>query len=531
MSVIYSFFGGSHSASSSLIVDGEIINCIEEERLTRIKSGLAAESFPYLSSVEIERLSGYKIVDADYNIFVEPLVDNFAKKLTNNKFETVSHHDAHNYGAYFTSGMEGKVISISHDGGGDFSVMKVFLCEDGQMNLVYKYDMANTGSLAHLWAFSTSQFMGYIEDNLDTVWHMCADEGKIMGMAPEGHYDEKIYKMLNSCIDYSDLNFFPHSTGQRAKFLVDTLRAKGYLSTQKKREVFAFNLQKLTEDLFLRFISDLHQRFPSYRKLCFSGGLFANVKLNKKINELDWVEEIYIYPPMGDEGLTLGACIKKSVELGEIKKPFKLKNLFFGTSYTNEEVLQKISEQGLIVEEYIPEKIASELNSGAIVGWFQNGFEFGPRALGARSILVRPTDISTHKELNTRLKRYDTMPFAPIVMEEFFSEIFENTKSQYSAQFMTLCYDTKVDWIEKIPAVIQKSDKTARPQVVCKDSNYKFWEILNEYRKISSIPVLLNTSFNSHNEPIIDSPEQAINSLKNKIIDKLVINDYVVSSQ
>jgi carbamoyltransferase len=145
--------------------------------------------------------------------------------------------------------------------------------------------------------------------------------------------------------------------------------------------------------------------------------------------------------------------------------------------------------------------------------------------------LVRPTDIGTHKILNQRLHRYDTMPFAPIVMEEFFESIFENPKSKYSAEFMTICYSTKAEWIEKIPAVIQKSDKTARPQLVRKDKLPKFWEILNEYYKISGIPVLLNTSFNSHNEPIIENPSQAFNSLEKKIIDKLVIGNYVYSNK
>lgn len=530
MSIIYGFFGGSHSPSTSLIVDGKIVCCIEEERITRIKAGDNFDSLPELSSKEVENFTNYKISDADYRIFVEPTVSKFASKLTNNNFESVSHHDAHNYGAYFTSGMEGKVLAISYDGGGEKSVMKIFLCEDGKMDLAYSYDFCDTGSLSHLWAFSTNQIMGYDKD-YHSVWKMCKDEGKLMGMAPDGEYDEKIYKMLNSCIDYSNLDFFPHSTGAKVKFLMCVLRDNGYFDTQRKREIFSFNLQKLTEDLFLKFLNDLHIRFPEYKKICFSGGLFANVKLNKKINDLEWVDEIYIVPPMGDEGLSLGACILKSVQLGEITKPFKLKNVFLGKDYSDEYVLNTLKSYNFKITNYEPKKIASDLNDGQIIGWFQDKFEYGPRALGARSILVRPTDISTHKELNKRLKRYDTMPFAPIVMDEHFEKIFNNPKSKYAAQFMTICYDTKQEWIDKIPAVIQKSDKTARPQLVCKESNPKFWEVLNEYYQLSGIPVLLNTSFNSHNEPIIDKPEQAIESLKNNIIDKLVINNYVVSNR
>lgn len=528
MSIIYGFFGGSHSPSTTVMVDGKIVCSIEEERITRIKSGDNIDAFPELSSKEVEEYTGIKILDADYKIFVQPTVAKFARELTKNNYESVSHHDAHNYSSYFTSGMDGKVMSISYDGGGDKSVMKVFLCEDGKMNLTYSYDFANSGSLSHLWAFATAQIMGH-DENWFNIWKMCKDEGKLMGMAPDGKYDEKIYKMLNNIIDYSNFRFYPHSTGSKAKFLMTVLYEQGYFNTQSKREIFSYNLQKLTEDLFLEFLNDLHLRFPDYKKICFSGGLFANVKLNQKINNLDWVDEIYIVPPMGDEGLSLGACIKKSVELGEIKKPFELQNVFFGKDYTNEYVLNLASKLNFKIVNYEPKKIAEDLHKGSIIGWFQGKFELGPRALGARSILVRPTDVSTHAELNRRLKRYDTMPFAPIVMDEFFDEIFINPKSKYAAQFMTITYDTKEEWIEKIPAVIQKSDKTARPQLVRKTNNPKFWEILNEYRLLSDIPVLLNTSFNSHNQPIIDSPEQALESLQNNIIDKLVINDYVIS--
>lgn len=529
MSTIYGFFGGSHSPSTTLIKDGKIICCIEDERLTRIKAGDNFDVAPELSSKEVESYTGVKISEADYRVFVEPVIDGFAKKLTKNNYESVSHHDAHCYGAYFTSGMEGKVLSISYDGGGDKSIMKVYLCEDGKMNLAYNYDYATCGSIPHLWAFAVSSIRGY--KNGESVWKMCKDEGKLMGMAPDGYYDENIYTILKSIINYRDLRFFPSNTGYKTRFVIDTMFNKGFFDTHEKIQVFSYNLQKLTEDLFLEFLNDLHKRFPDYKKICLSGGLFANVKLNQKINNLDWVDEIYVIPSMGDEGLSLGACIIKAVELGEIKKPFHLENVFFGKKYENEYLNDIFIKYDFEIENYVPSKIAQSINDGEIVGWFQHGFEFGPRALGARSILMRPTSYDTHRELNRRLNRHDSMPFAPIVLSEYFDEIFEETKSKYAAEFMTVCFQTKEGWIEKIPAVIQKSDKTARPQIVVKEKNPMFWEILNEYNKISQIPVLLNTSFNTHNEPIVDTPEQAINKLVDKTLDKLVIGNYVLSNR
>lgn len=528
MSTIYGFFGGSHSPSTSFMKDGKIICCIEEERLTRKKAGDNFDCVAELSSVEVEKISGVSIKDADYRVFVEPVTELFANRLTNYNYDRVSHHDAHCYGAYFTSGMEGKALSISYDGGGDKSVMKIYLCEDGKMNLAHSYDMCSTGSIGHLWAFAVSTIKGYDHEG-ESVWKMCKDEGKLMGMAPDGEYDETFYRILNSLIDYKDLRFFPNDTGNKTRFVVEYMFRLGWFKDQKNIEKFSYNLQKLTEDLMLKFLNDLHKKFPEYKKLCLSGGIFANVKLNQKINQLSWVDEIYVMPAMGDEGLSLGACIIKATQLGEITKPFKLKNMFFGKNYSNRQIIDSSEKYNVTYEKYDSKKIAKLIHEGEIIGWFQDGFEYGPRALGARSILVRPTDYETHKKLNGRLKRHDSMPFAPIVLDEYFDEIFVESKSKYSAEFMTLCYQTKDEWIDKIPAVIQKSDKTARPQLVKNENNPKFWEILNEYYLISGIPVLLNTSFNTHNEPIIDKPDHAFPKLMDGTLDKLVIGDYVFS--
>lgn len=526
MSLIYGVYTGSHSSSVTLMKDGKIVNCFEEERYTRIKAGDNYDTNLKLSTDAIQKYTGVSFEQTDYNVFARPTPMRFASELTKRRFETVSHHKAHAYGAYFTSGMKGKVMTISYDGGGEYTVMKIYLCEDGRMDLVKSEPHSAYGSLSHLWGFSTSSMMGY-NKNFEGNWKMCKDEGKLMGMAPDGHYDERIYNLLKSIINYKDLRFYPSNTASRTQYVGDMLYYGGYFDNPENREIYSFNLQKLTNDLFLEFLKDLHTVYPEYTKLCLTGGLFANVKLNQKINELDWVDEIYIIPPMGDEGLSLGACIYKANQLGEITHPFHLNDVHFGQKYSDDEIFEISKNYNFKRKSYQVEEIAKEINEGGIIGWFQGGSEFGPRALGARSILVRPTDIATHKILNSRLKRHDTMPFAPIVLSEFFDEIFTSNKSKYTSEFMTLCYDTKDEWIDKIPAVIQKSDKTARPQIVVKDKLPKFWEILNKYYEISGIPVLLNTSFNSHNEPIIENPKQAFDSLEKNIIDKLVIGEYV----
>ena len=153
---------------------------------------------------------------------------------------------------------------------------------------------------------------------------------------------------------------------------------------------------------------------------------------------------------------------------------------------------------------------------------YQGRFEWGPRALGSRSIMVRATDPGTHEVLNERLKRNEIMPFAPFVMGEEAHNIFHIDGSEHTAEFMTLCYTCKDEWIEKIPAVIHRVDNTGRPQIVRKHSNPVFWNILNEYNKISGIPVLLNTSFNAHGEPINVYPDQVFKHLNDGVVDYLV---------
>jgi carbamoyltransferase len=208
-----------------------------------------------------------------------------------------------------------------------------------------------------------------------------------------------------------------------------------------------------------------------------------------------------------------------------------LTNFSFGPSYDEESIYEFSREFDFIRTGLDYDEIAKDIHSGKIIGWFDGGMEFGPRALGNRSLLVRPTQLETHKVLNRRLNRYDTMPFAPMVLDEYFEDLFTTNKSKYSAQFMTICYSTKTEWMDKIPAVVQKSDKTARPQVITSENNPKIYQLMKQYFELSSIPAILNTSFNTHGEPIIENPSHAFNHLKNKVVDKLVIGNYVYQNR
>jgi len=530
MSSVYGYYAGSHSASATLVKDGKIIYAVEEERLNRIKSGFNYESYPNMVFEKIYEKTNLHPQTCDYNIVAEPYNIDYLNHLNGAKFEYIPHHLAHNASAYFLSGFEGKVLSVSLDGGGESSYGRVYYCDNGTMNLVKKIPMNTQGSIAGLWAFVTNAIKGYDSDGVP-IWRMLKDEGKLMGMAPDGKFNPTFYKILKSLVNYDNGQFYPTNTLSRTRFVIDLMRIEQNFTTEKRIQDFSFCLQLLTEEIVLKFLEDLHKDFPDVTKFCFSGGLFANVKLNQKINELPWMEEIFVSPAMGDEGLGLGCALYKSHQLGELGFPFELNNIQLGFSYTDDEVFEISKDYKVFRYHYEESKIAEDLNNGKIIGWFQGGMEFGPRALGGRSILVRPTDYSTHSALNERLNRHDTMPFAPMVMDEHFEEIFTCGKSKKSAQFMTICYSTKEEWIERIPAVIQKSDKTARPQVVSKENNPMVWSLMESYRQLSGIPVLLNTSFNIHNEPIIENPHHAFTHLENFVVDKLVIGNYVYQSR
>jgi carbamoyltransferase len=275
-----------------------------------------------------------------------------------------------------------------------------------------------------------------------------------------------------------------------------------------------------TEQYMLEFVSYFKSKFPDTNKLCLAGGLFANVKLNQKINEYAGFDEIFIAPAMSDEGLALGAAIAKSVELGEFKVK-KIKNAFLGIETIDLEEVEDIE-----IEPLDPIKVASWLKDNKVIGVFANRREWGPRALGGTSIMYNPTDPNAQNYINFRLNRSEVMPFAPVVLDGYEEELFYCYKSKYASEFMTLCYNVKEQWVEKIPGVINIFDGTARPQIAKKD-NEPFYSILTEFYNQTGVPSTMNTSFNVHGEPIINTLHEALKHLKNGVIDYLITNNKI----
>ena len=525
-----------HDPAVSLIVDGKVVFVAEEEKLTGIKSTFNRDIFPSKGLELLKQKFDIDLHTCDhitqpraivkleagswrkYNS-IDLMPTEYRTDEILNKLNFFSHHQCHALGSYFTSGLEGKTIALSHDGGGVRSRGKIYLCEDGKCDLIHSQWYARTGSLGHLWALGTI-FLGWVESK---------DEGKVVGLAAHGQVQPWLYECFSQSIQYNNLEFKGGDSEPKIWYIFTQLRNTGFYDNGKNRADFAATMQKFLEDKIFELLSDLHQQHPEYRKLSLAGGVFANVKLNQFINELEYFDEIYIHPAMGDAGLSLGSAICKAVELDEIKKPLKLNHVFFGQNFSEKEWDQEAQKHNVVSEDFNIQRVASLINSGSVVGLFIGNTEYGPRALGNRSILVRATDAETHQKLNERLSRNETMPFAPSVLSEYVEEIFECHKSKHAAEFMTMCYETKDEWVHRIPAVVQQLDKSSRPQIVQREANPLYYDIINEYRKISGLPIVLNTSLNAHGDPINNYPHQAMKLLTEGCLDFLVNENKIYS--
>ena len=471
-----------------------------------------------MAKYTIEKETGVSMIDADFIACASPVGHDFILRegLPKIGIRSFGHQECHAKGAYFTSGFKGKCITVTYDGGGDDSYGSIWLCEDGKMELVKDLKINSNSSLGRLW-MSITNAMG---------WKILKDEGKVMGMAGNGLPNERLYRLMKSVCHYSgNLEFGPKASQKKMDQLVLQLSSEGWFSDKERRFDIAYCIQKLTEDIMLLFVNDLIKEYPEWSsKICFAGGLFANVKMNQKINELIDIEEIWVIPPMGDEGLALGAAISLSNQMGEWKLPKRIDNMFFGLKYTQEEIDVAANEFNFDCIEYLPSNVADLLIQGKIGAFFNGRFEYGPRSLGARSIIVQATERATHELLNERLERHEVMPFAPVILKDKASEVFHNAeKSAYAAEFMTCCYTVKDEWIERIPACIHSVDNTGRPQFVNKETNKDWYELVKAYYDKTGIPVLLNTSFNGHGEPIINTPSQSFFHLEKGTIDFLIM--------
>uniref|UniRef100_A0A7C3J6M8 Carbamoyltransferase n=1 Tax=candidate division WOR-3 bacterium TaxID=2052148 RepID=A0A7C3J6M8_UNCW3 len=466
--------------------------------------------------------------------------------LENFTLETADHHLCHAASCYYEGG-KSKALIVTMDGAGDGLSATISIGEDGKIKRILEVE--DIYSVGRFYSAIT-KFLGFKRNR---------HEGKITGLAAYGDPD-KLYNLFKQMIDITEdgKSFYSPLAGNlkgdllRLKQLKDFMKGKYYghnytnlyLDFLKKncsketKEDIAAAAQKLTEDLVVKFIQP-HVKKTGIKDIVLAGGLFSNVKVNQRVLEIDGVESVFIHPNMGDGGTSAGACYVKWAEevekRGERFLPFTIDNVYYGPEYSDDDILKVLKDFSDKIEfrksENIVEETAKMIKDKIVVGWFQGRMEYGPRALGNRSILFDPTDRKINDWLNKRLKRTEFMPFAPSCIYEDATLVFENfEKGSYPSYFMTITFNVKEEWRKRIDAV-NHVDNTARPQTVKEDQNPLYYKLLKRYKELTGLPLFVNTSFNMHEEPILCSPLDAVRSLLNNCVDVLVIGNFIVKQK
>lgn len=556
-----------HCASACLLEDGKILYAIQEERMTNIKN---KSGFPFKSVETILKISGLTINDIDYvaiaSMHMVPRPDNrdeilemykmFAnnkgnlydflmhipiyavyknnwkkKRLSHckrigirdNKVIFLDHHLCHASAAYFGSSPGEKVLVLTCDGSGDGKCSTVYIGESGNLCKIAETPKGN--SIGHIYEYMTFM-MGFIPGE---------HEYKIMGMAP--YASEKGAMKSFAVIDkYLKLNI----DGMTFKRCFEPTHLM-YNRFKTDLEFFRFDwiaggLQKKTEDILVEWVTNCIKK-TNIHKIALSGGVFMNIKVNKRIIEIPEVESIFVCPSCGDESLSIGAAYylysQKCIERGKIPDTFPLKDLYLGDSFSDKDIKEIIKEYiykpkfGFEYVDNIEKKIAELLANKNIVARCKGRMEFGARALGNRSILADPSDLSVIRTINLMIKNRDFwMPFAPVIIKEREKDYIKNPKN-ISSPYMVMSFDI-TEKRDDFIAAIHQADLTTRPQIIEKEWNPEYYKILKEFEKLTGRGVLLNTSFNLHGYPIVHGPIEAIWTFENSELNYLAIGNYLL---
>jgi carbamoyltransferase len=479
-----------------------------------------------------------------YNLSVDFTYSEFRKILNKLGFEnaklfTFDHHFSHAASAYYTSGFNDNCLVVTIDGSGDGLCATVNTIQNG--NLVKIHEVKREVSPGTYYSEIT-RFLGFKRNR---------HEGKITGLAAYGN-PSYLYNVVKRCLNIEkDNSRFIHTIKEPPALLrkINTLRrilmeeqfsssyaalVRDYITKEYKnssKENIAAAAQVALEECVLNFIKAFVKKTQKI-KIALAGGIFANVRVNQKILEIEGVESVFIHPSMGDGGTALGAAFLSlnKITNGLSPRSFKINNVYYGREYNEKEIKNIIDRYGLNAEykNHIEKVIAELLKRKKIIGRFNGRMEYGPRALGNRSILAPPMEKNLNETLNKRLDRTEFMPFAPVVLDKAASKIFRNLKAgEHPAYFMTITFDMQAEWKKRLGAVCHV-DGTARPQIIKKTQNPSYYRIVEEYEKITGLPACVNTSFNMHEEPIVCSPDDAVRSYLNGSVDYLALGNFLI---
>jgi carbamoyltransferase len=424
----------------------------------------------------------------------------------------LNHHYAHAASAYYTSGFEDALV-VTLDGGGDGASSQVYEVTGGKfrrLNEVSSYD-----SLGNYYAYVTA-VCGFKAQK---------HEGKITGLAAHGV--PKYVDVLDGLITYRDGQIVNDG---RLLFSGALPAIRQVLPPDYRREDLAASIQVHAEQLVTSYVRYWLDRVRA-RDVALAGGVFANVRINQRVHELESVRRLFVHPAMDDSGLAVGAALLVA-HGGQPGAPGPLPHVYVGPAYGAAEIeaALKATDLPYRYSVNVEAEVARLLAEGHVVARFNGPMEYGPRALGNRSILYSPTDPSVNEWLNVSLRRTEFMPFAPSTLEEHAGLCYENVGgATVPARFMTITFQCTPWMRERCPGVVHL-DGTARPQLVSRATNRSYYTIIDEFRKRTGLPTIINTSFNIHEEPIVCSPDDAIRAFRTGHLDYLAIGDYLVKN-
>jgi len=560
-------------ASAAIVQDGEVVFAIAEERLNRHKH---FGGFPALAVKACLDAVGAKITDVDHVAVGQDSDANLTKKvqyaLANPakilnfirlrkhkeqmkdvrsllagaldidseelKFQKhhLEHHIAHIASAFYCSPWE-KAAGFSYDGSGDFVSTMMARCEGNEIEVLDRVYLPHS-----LGSFYTMicEFIGYKK---------YGDEGKVMGLAPYGKdtYVEKLRTLVALSKGNFQLNlgmFKPLGSNQGMQVLPDgTVRLARHFSdrmvelfgqprdpdaeiTQRDMDL-AYAMQHRFEEVFFYLLSRVHKQVP-LEDLVIAGGCALNSVANGKLFDETPFRRTWIQPAAGDEGLAVGAALHTWHSVLKQPRRYVMKNSYLGPEFTDSQIEVELKKAGLtylkMERRALLDAVAAQVAAGNVVGWFQGRMEWGPRALGNRSIVAHPGRSDMKDILNARIKHREWFrPFAPSIMAEYQKEYFEH---DHPSPFMLHVYKIRAEKRGELCAV-NHVDDTGRLQTVSREENPMYYDLIDAFRKKTGIPVILNTSFNE-NEPVVCAPAEAIDCFKRTRMDGLAIGSYLV---
>lgn len=427
----------------------------------------------------------------------------------------VHHHLAHAYSAYYTSGWKTCLVCVSEGSGFD-ETMSLYSVQNG------KWKNLSVDKLPH----SAGRFYELVTEILG--FNILRHPGKITGLSAYG-YPRKVYPIVKKLLWTEGLHIrFDYMTFLRWTIYYALNKSLPKELIAYKREDIAAAFQRRLEECVVEIITRALEQ-TGHTRLALAGGIFANVKLNQRIHELPGTHAIHVHQAMGDDGLALGAALRLAHEEGE--KLSLLPTVYLGPDYTNRQILNALRQYRVKFQRprNVEREIARRIAERNVVARFNGRMEYGPRALGNRSILYEARDKSVNDWLNKRLRRTEFMPFAPVTLHRYASRCYKNIKgAQYPARFMTITFQC-TEYMKRVSPAVVHVDGTARPQLIRRRDNPSYYKIVEEYYKITGIPTLVNTSFNMHEEPIVCTPSDALRSFLEGQLDYLAIGPYLVS--